>query len=86
MANVFETPVKPPRKLTKRDIRANRAAQEMMLQELQELEDRAMRLGMFITQRAINQAKNAMGWEMAGDLLAAGRARRGQRITTAKGS
>jgi hypothetical protein len=79
MTNVFKAAVSPPRRITKRDALAiNRAGQQTMLQELQELEDRAMRLGMFVTQKAINQAKNALGWEMAGDLLAAGRARRGQ--------
>lgn len=79
MTSVFKAAVSKPRKLKKSDMVAiNRAGNEMMLQEIQELEDRAMRLGMYITSRALNQAKNTLGWEMAGDLLAAGRARRGQ--------
>lgn len=69
-----------PRKLTKADkIAINRAAQQMLVQEIEELEQRAFRLGLHVTARALNQAKNALGWEMAGNILAAGKASRGQR-------
>lgn len=69
-----------PRKLSKADkLAINRVAQQMLIQEIEELEQRAGRLELHVTARALNQAKNALGWEMAGNILAAGKASRGQR-------
>ena len=59
-----------PRNLTAADERAiQNAARQQFLSELQELEDRAHRLGMTITGHALNKAKNAAGWEIAGKRL-----------------
>lgn len=70
----------PPRKLSAADkIAINRAGQNALVQEIQELESRAHRLGMTITGHALNNAKNACGWEMAGNILRAGNAARGER-------
>jgi hypothetical protein len=69
-----------PRRLSASDkAEINRAAQEMLGLEIEELEQRAHRLGMRVTARALNQAKNALGWERAGNILAAGKAARGGR-------
>lgn len=51
---------------------------QRLLQEVEDLEQRARRLGCHVTGRALNQAKNALGWEVAGDVLAAGKAARGE--------
>lgn len=45
----------------------HRAALDVLLQEIQEIEDRAHRLGVHVTGRALNRAKNALGWEIAGE-------------------
>lgn len=52
-------------------------AQFMLL--LQEMEDRARKLGLPITAGAINNAKNAAGWELADDHERAGKAAQGGR-------
>lgn len=36
--------------------------------DLQNIEQRAMKLGLYITQRGINAATRAAGWEKTGDL------------------
>ena len=41
------------------------------IQDLQEIEQRAMRLGLYVTQRAINAATQVAGWEKAGDPITA---------------
>lgn len=76
-----ESPMNPKaRRLSAADkLAINRAAHQMLVQEIGELEQRAHRLGMLVTARALNQAKNALGWEMAGNVLAAGKAARGSR-------
>lgn len=68
-----------PRKLSAVDKRAiNRAAQQNMVQEIQDIETRAHGLGMHVTAHALNRAKNALGWELAGDIVQAGKAARGE--------
>lgn len=47
--------------------------------EIQALETRAHQFGLHVTGRALNQAKNACGWEVAGDTLMAGKAALGER-------
>lgn len=54
------------------------AAQELV-RKLEALEQEAFRLDLFITARGINNAKNALGWELAGNLTRADMAIRGER-------
>jgi len=81
MVNVFEVMnPKKNRKLTVADKKAmNKVAQRILLQDLLEMEMRAHDIGMTITAHALNNAKNAAGWELAGDSIQAGRAARGLR-------
>ena len=58
---------------------ADRAACTILLRDLQMLEGRAHRLGMTITGHALNNAKNACGWELAGEIELAGKVARGER-------
>lgn len=53
--------------------------QRQLINEIQDLEHRAHSIGLHVTARALNNAKNAAGWEIAGDVLAAGKAARGVR-------
>lgn len=46
----------------------NHAARQNMVQEIQDIESRAHALGMHVTAHALNRAKNALGWELAGDI------------------
>jgi hypothetical protein len=49
-----------------------------LLQIIEDAENRARRCGCFITMHALNRAKNAIGWEMVGNLeMAAKAVRRG---------
>lgn len=57
----------------------DRNACTMLLGDIQALESRAHRLGMTITGHALNNAKNAAGWELAGETALAGKAARGER-------
>lgn len=57
----------------------DRNACTMLLGDIQTLESRAHRLGMTITGHALNNAKNAAGWELAGETELAGMASRGER-------
>lgn len=50
-----------------------------LLQHIQAAENQAMRDGFPITSRALNQAKNALGWEMSGNISMADKARLGKR-------
>ena len=50
-----------------------------LIAELELLEDRARHFGLFVTMRAINRAKNAAGWELAGNVELAGMASRDER-------
>lgn len=58
---------------------ADRNACDMLVLDIQSLESRAHRLGMTVTGRALNNAKNAAGWELAGEIELAGKASRGDR-------
>ncbi len=78
--NLLDVVIDKPRNLTADDKRAiNLAAKQGLLAEIEELEQRAHNLGMPVTARGLNSAKNALGWELAGDILAAGKAVRGVR-------
>lgn len=46
----------------------------LILLAIEELEHRAHRLGLHVGARGLNRAKNAIGWEMAGNIEQAGRA------------
>lgn len=50
-----------------------------LIQQIQAVEDAARRFGFPIASRALNQAKNAIGWEMAGNIAMADLARVGKR-------
>jgi hypothetical protein len=56
-----------------------RAERQNLVQDVQEIEDRARALGLHVTAHAINRAKNALGWEIAGNIEQAGKASRGER-------
>ena len=58
---------------------AIRAGQQNLLQDLQEIESRAHHLGLHVTAHALNRAKNACGWELAGDTEMAEKASRDER-------
>lgn len=71
----------PRKRLSKADgVAITNSARRQLLSELQEMEQRAHDLGMTITGHALNNAKNAAGWEMAGNSNAAGLAARGERV------
>lgn len=59
---------------------------QQMIRNIETLEQLAGSQGFHVTARALNQAKNAFGWELAGDILAAGKAARGERPHTRKRS
>lgn len=50
-----------------------------LIQHIQSAEDQAMRGGFPITARALNQAKNALGWEIGNNIAMADLARVGKR-------
>lgn len=78
--DIFKIMNGKPRKLTKADkVAINHAAARCLIQEIQEIEDRAMRLGFPITARGLNQAKNGLGWEISGNLDMAAKAIVGKR-------
>lgn len=52
---------------------------DTLVSDIQALETKAHKLGMVITARGLNHAKNAAGWEMAGNVLRAGAALAGAR-------
>ena len=80
MADVFHAAVSKPRRLGKRGAAAVvRAGRENLLQDLQEIESRAHHLGLHVTAHALNRVKNALGWELAGDIERAGKASRDER-------
>jgi hypothetical protein len=51
------------------------ASGQGLIQHIQNAETQAMRDGFPITSRALNQAKNALGWEITGDISMADKAR-----------
>lgn len=57
----------------------DKKAADMMIRDIQALESRAHRLGLHVTAHALNNAKNAIGWELAGNIEAAGMAARNDR-------
>lgn len=61
MPSTLELMNAKPRRLSKADALAiNQAARQNMVQEIAELEQRASDLGVFVTARALNNAKNAL--------------------------
>ena len=55
---------------TRRGQKVFRAARELetdLLRTIEEAEQRARQCGRYITMRALNRAKNALGYELAGD-------------------
>lgn len=54
-------------------------ASQDLIQRIQAAEDAAMRAGFPIASRALNQAKNTIGWETAGNIAMADLARVGKR-------
>lgn len=80
MTGLLKAATAKPRRLSKADKMAlNVAAQRQLIQEIEEIEQRAHRLGMHVTAGALNRAKNALGWETIGDVKRAGEAARDQR-------
>lgn len=75
MPNVLKASIARQRKPTKKlAAAATRAAQDVLVHDLQDLESRAHGLGLHVTGHALNRAKNALGWEIAGDISQAGKA------------
>lgn len=60
--------------------RKQRIEAHTIVDELQTLETRAHQAGLTVTGHAINNAKNAAGWELAGNVEMAGKASRGERV------
>lgn len=56
-----------------------RRAHDDLVLAIEDAEQRAHKLGLHVTGHALNRAKNALGWEVAGDVEQAGRAARGER-------
>jgi len=52
---------------------------QLVILDIVRLERRCHALGLIVGARALNQAQNAIGWEMAGDDLAASLAAKGER-------
>ncbi len=50
------------------------AANQQLLADIQALEGFAHARGFHVTAHALNRAKNALGWEMAGNIEEAGKA------------
>jgi hypothetical protein len=74
------------RNLTKVDkLAINHVGRQSLAQEIGEMERRAYDLGMLITARALNNALNALGWEMAGNFAEADKAARGNRHSSKRG-
>lgn len=46
----------------------------LLINDIQALESRAHRLKVYVAAHALNRAKNALGWEMAGNIEQAGKA------------
>lgn len=78
MVKLLDAVVAKPRKF-KPNAAALRAVRDNLVQELQELERRAHGCGLHVTAHALNRAKNAAGWEIAGNVEEAGRASRDKR-------
>lgn len=75
MVDLLKAIARKPRRLSKADKAAlNRAAMDQLISEIQEMESRAHDLGMHVTGHALNRAKNAAGWEVAGEVDQAAKA------------
>lgn len=59
--------------------RSNRELLNNLLDEIGLCEQRAHKCGALVTAHVLNRAKNALGWEIAGDVEQAGRASRDER-------
>lgn len=60
--------------------RSSRELLNNLLTEIEACEHRAHKCGVHVTARALNRAKNALGWEIAGDVENADRASRDERV------
>lgn len=79
MTNALKRMAGKPRSLTKKDHAAlTQAALVVLTQDIEELEQRARCLGLTLTARGLNQAKNACGWERTGNSTAAAMALKGE--------
>lgn len=70
MAKQQEDEMLKPTLETRRGHKIFRAARELetdLLRTIEEAEQRARQCGRYITMRALNRAKNALGYELAGD-------------------
>lgn len=80
MVSVFKAVTMRPRKLSKAGIKAvEAAARQQLVAEVEDLEQRSHSLGMHVTAHALNRAKNALVWEIAGNVEMAGKASRDER-------
>jgi hypothetical protein len=59
--------------------RSNRELMDNLLTEIEACERRAHKCGALVTAHVLNRAKNALGWEIAGDIEQAGKASRDER-------
>lgn len=50
------------------------AANQQLIQDIQALESFARARGLHVTAHALNRAKNALGWELSGNIEQAGKA------------
>jgi hypothetical protein len=60
--------------VTKREISLKNRADQQMIRDIQTLESFAHARGLHVTAHALNRAKNALGWEVAGDVEQAAKA------------
>lgn len=61
-------------KAAKRTLSMDRAANQRLIEDVQLLESLAHARGLHVTAHALNRAKNALGWEMTGNIEQAGKA------------
>lgn len=61
------------------ELRRRNAAGSEIIAIIQSLENQAHLAGFHVTGHALNNAKNACGWERAGEIVRAGKAARGER-------
>lgn len=64
------------------NFRSTRELQTNLLREIEACEHRAHNCGMLVTARALNRAKNALGWEIAGDIEQAAKASRDEHLNS----
>lgn len=55
-------------------VQQSAAANRQLIQDIQTLESFAHARGLHVTAHALNRAKNALGWELAGNIEQAGKA------------